>query len=427
MLITAIGIAVFLIITFASSIHGIGLLLFLMIIHGTLVTFFGESATHLPFYCALAVAAAIFGQGSWKFFKFNHAIIFISLVLIMALSSAFGINQGNSLDNLLLYGKGFVLALLVAGTIRSLNDYKIVSAYCLIGGLIGATMALYQYKTGTYYISSIYEQRAAGLRGDPNDTAALLVACLPFSVYWLVTVRRLPLKILLTFGTLSLIAGLALTASRGGMVALAMVSAVFLFKHPRPSAFIGITIAALFILAAAPQQMWNRFESIWTGDVQHGASSFRGRLELLNDGANILLEHPLLGVGVGNFPAARQRLGSAHGTPLIGTEKSSHVAHNLYLEFFAETGFLGGSLLIVLLLICLKGLSKLSRNSESDRFFNISDAFYFSLLALLFSGLFLSQGKSSVLWFIIGIALSAWTLNKPVTPPLAYPRVQLRK
>ena len=58
-----------------------------------------------------------------------------------------------------------------------------------------------------------------------------------------------------------------------------------------------------------------------------------GRLDIWKGGLESFIHHPLIGIGIGNFPLA---LGDT-----ISTLKEGASAHNLYLNFAVETGILG--------------------------------------------------------------------------------------
>jgi O-antigen ligase len=115
---------------------------------------------------------------------------------------------------------------------------------------------------------------------------------------------------------------------------------VFLSRRIRP----GFTVAALAAVLLAtpflPASFWNRMATI--GNEQEDKALFTGSTEarrlLLQEGLNAFLEHPLTGVGAGQFknynpPGRRERWREAHNAPL-------QVAADLGLFGFAAFAFL---------------------------------------------------------------------------------------
>jgi len=76
------------------------------------------------------------------------------------------------------------------------------------------------------------------------------------------------------------------------------------------------------------------------------------RLELLKNSFTIIFQHPLFGVGLGNYLLAQNNFSSKYLTLI------NQPVHNIFLLYFAEFGILGGSLVILLLIKPLIGLIK---------------------------------------------------------------------
>ena len=295
---------------------------------------------------------------------------------------------------------------LLAGTVRNCRDIKTLSLYCLFGLVVGGAYAIYQYKTGTFTVNTIYDQRAAGLRGDPNDTAMLLVAGVPLAIYWFFNSVGIPSKFLSMGALALLLIGVILTGSRGGFVVLLLV-AMMLFLR-RPSWMLvgcGLLLVALFI-AIAPQSYWNRMETLVTGKEEHFSESLKNRKMLQKIGTEIFFDNVVIGVGPGNFSGAfmaRFAKKSQNG------DSTYAVAHNMYLEFFSENGLVGGILFLMMFGQSLFGLLRLDRRcgDVTGPKFGLGFAIAIALGGMLFSGLFLSQAKNSVLWFVTGLGFAA--------------------
>lgn len=418
MIALVIVLALFLGLAMVSSIHALGLWLAMMVIHGVLVMLLGDAAKHIPLYAGVMIAVIILARGKWSGVNRNVLSLFGILVVVMIFAAFQGINLTNSMLPLMLYAKVFILALLVAGCVKNEHDIKIMLLYCLAALLIGALYAVYQYLTGTFSINVYDTQRAAGLRGDPNETAMLLVAGVPIAVYWALNSTRKIHKLFFATCLPLLLIGIVLTGSRGGFVALLFI--MFLAYMRRPT--IKLTIAGIFMMIAvgifAPASYWERMQTLVEGESDQYAS-LDGRKLLLATGINMVLQYPVLGVGSGNFGAMFIEMNSdsgLHGSS--GRHKGvemeggkAAVAHNLYLEFFAENGFIGGILLLSIFMISLRHLVAYDHaTSVLKQQFGLGFSVALALTGMLFAGLFLSQGKNSVLWFLVGLGLAAGQL-----------------
>lgn len=411
--------AIFFGLSFFSAIHALGIWLMLLVAHGLLVQLLGELATHLPFFAGLAVTAGILFRREWSGVPPRILFFFGCLIAVMAIAALLGLDVNSSLISLLLYSKGFLLALLLAGCLKREKDISKMTLYCFASLIVGALITLYQFKTGTFTISTIYIKRAASLRGDPNDTAMLLIAGIPLAVYWLIRSKSLLSKGLFVSSILLLLVGVVLTGSRGGFVALIVISLAIYFKKPTFRMSLSVLLLLAIAMAIAPQHYWDRMETLITGQEKHGSKSLESRLLLQKKGLNIFIDHPMLGVGPGNYGRAfieRSRLaggiGSSHSTLSTKGDRGI-VAHNMHLEFLVENGMIGSIFLLIIFTMALHGVIKFDRKTRSGpKDFGLGFAIAVALAGMLFAGLFLSQGKNSVLWFMIGVGLAANRVTK---------------
>lgn len=416
MVVIITSIAFFLGVSFFSTVHALGFWLLLMITHGLIVDVVGESATHVPLYAGIAITLIILGRRQWSGVSNGTLFLFGALILTMALAAMQGISLEVSLVSLMLYAKVFLLALLLAGCLKSEKDMKVMTLYCLAGLLVGALATIYQYKTGTFSVQNIYTQRAGGLRGDPNDTAMLLVAGVPLALYWFISSRNLFIKLFFAGALPLLLVGIGLTGSRGGFVTLMAILLLIYLRSPT----LKMTLAGLIMVAAVaaltPESYWDRMETLTSGKEAHGARSLENRSMLLQRGMTLSTQRPVLGFGPGNYGNAFMTAGTQDG--LVGqsglSERSEGglVAHNMYLELVVEVGVLGAGLFMAVIYRAIRGLMGFGRSAGAKRQpFGLGFAIALALGGMLISGLFLSQGKNSVLWFMIGLGFAAGQLT----------------
>ena len=140
--------------------------------------------------------------------------------------------------------------------------------------------------------------------------------------------------------------------------------------------------------------------------------SFRGRLSENLSGWQMFSEHPVIGVGWGNFPKHYQTYARHIGTDNRRTERG---AHNLYLQIGAEQGLLGLGIIGALLGLLFQGLRQARRNFFSV---NLPDhagmalAFSIGLLGYLIAGIFIHLAYPRPFWLLIGLAAAIYQVSK---------------
>jgi len=103
--------------------------------------------------------------------------------------------------------------------------------------------------------------------------------------------------------------------------------------------------------------------------------SVKSRLGIWKSSFSSILKHPLLGVGIGNYPLV---LGED-----ISAAKRGASAHNLYLDIVSETGIIGLFAFIFILILIFK---KALKSAKSNEYYAISFLFFF--VWILFYNLF---------------------------------------
>jgi len=403
-------------------VHAFGIWLMLLIGHGMLVEFIGPVGVHLPLYAGILVAALALVSSKWSMPSTTILFALLGFVISLTVAALVGIDLDASLVALSLYLKGVALALMIAMCVTSRPELERLVYYFLSALAIGAGYTVYQHVTGRYVFDTEYMQRAAGLRSDPNDTAMLLVAGIPLCAFWMESSRG---KIKKTVGAalaILLSIGVVLTESRGGFLALALGGLALYLRRPTINTTIMGLVVVGIVLALAPGRYWDRIGTLLTGKELNRGSSLQNRLELQLVGIRILMEEPIFGVGPGNFGrayASEATVDSGLPTSWVAPATGERarvfgVAHNMHLEMFVEGGLVGGLLFWAVLLLALRGMlsdpykppAEAITSIRGKRALDIGISLAIALGVMLFAGLFLSQGKNSVLWFMIGMGLS---------------------
>ncbi len=211
--------------------------------------------------------------------------------------------------------------------------------------------------------------------------------------------------------------GLVLTRSRGGWLGAAVgVVLAILLGAPRPARLrllAGTAVLALagLVLVARWPALGGEIRSLW----DPRAEANRSRLIIWRAIPPMVADHPLLGTGYGTFVQAypRYRLPEA-------TELHPPFAHNLWLNFAAETGLVG---LAALLVLCAVGVRAawlwVQRSPPSSEGRGAAVAVFAALLVLLTTQMFDGSVMSVHLGFgfLALLALGPLGLRTATTPP----------
>lgn len=199
--------------------------------------------------------------------------------------------------------------------------------------------------------------------------AGFAAPLIPITAAWALSVRYRAQKFVLWALVLALLLTLALTFSRGGLLSLGVAMAVFAglrmvqverlreWATGRNLALVGALFALLAVLGIA---------ILVIGTGRGRASGDAKRADLWRSAAAMITDHPLTGVGVGEYGRA---LRDYRAWELVDDRFTT--AHNAYLNSAAETGLLtwvvGGWALVVLLRAAWERRNALLRMGEQGR------------------------------------------------------------
>lgn len=181
-----------------------------------------------------------------------------------------------------------------------------------------------------------------GIYSNPNDLAFAIALGFPLCWIFLHRTKNVIKKLIWISCMGAMGYAVFLTASRSGLIVLFIGVLVGLWEFGlkggrRYLLAIGV-LMALAVIAIAPKKLmvtrFDAFENASASGSAHG--SFEQRKELLFTSLDVTLEHPLFGVGLGNFEVV---------------SGNWHVTHNAFTELSAE----GGIAALILFLLMAKG------------------------------------------------------------------------
>ena len=184
-----------------------------------------------------------------------------------------------------------------------------------------------------------------------NHYAGLMEMLIPLAVASVLpAIRKHPSGVLLGFVALIPIASVLLSGSRGGFIALVVevvLAAILIFlcgprRARKAAAAVGgsaIVAAVLLFFWMAPRQIAERLATM--ADATHSPEvALADRLAPAKDSLRILRDHAWVGTGLGSFETVFPQYQS------FPSDFTWDHAHNDYAEALAETGAVGGALIL---------------------------------------------------------------------------------
>jgi O-antigen ligase len=348
----------------------------------------------------IALAWSLPQSRAYALFRPVEARAMVALFVLIGLSIPTSYWPGASFGALTTFPKNFTCFLMVVYCIRSRRELRLAlwSFLVAVGGL--ALVALVAGRSGGNLVTQSY---------DSNDLAFVMACGIPLAVI-LIFSERGPLRWILPLvaflGTLTVI----LTKSRGGFIALAVVSLVTLVKVPSRIPFLrtGLTLSAILIFSlVAPPTYWQRISTIWGGeDLKTAADGYlRGgfetaRWQIWKNGLILIASHPILGVGAGAFTVAE---GSLH------KGGKWNAPHSSFIQIAAELGLPGLGVFLFLLYRGFSNCRRVIRATRGSRslagHFWVAHGLEASLCGYVVAGSALSQAYSDIFYFLLAMSL----------------------
>jgi probable O-glycosylation ligase (exosortase A-associated) len=313
---------------------------------------------------------------------------------------------GGSLSFLLnLYFKALAIFWLLSNIVNTLPRLRLIAWGLSVMALPLASSGVRQYLSGNFFTVGVVNRiigYGAPLTENPNDLALTLNLILPLSVALFLSNRNAIVRIvLLPLIVLDVIA-VIVTFSRGGFLTLATIAVMYLWKlRKRPER--GWAVAALLLMVASipflPADYVTRLGTI--ADVQSDPTgSSQARWSDTIAAVNVVVENPIIGVGVGmNMLALNEERG-----PLW------RGVHNVYLEYAAELGLPGLTLFLMLLAGCVKSVVLVQRRSSGvpslREVFYLAEGIQISLIAFAVAALFHPVAYLFYFYYIAGLAVA---------------------
>lgn len=353
---------------------------------------FVETLPGVPISLTAMLLVALFGFGLLEAGMRKPAmrrpaavtIVFALLVVWAVLSVSVAPRPGYVLQALPGYATSFVLCLYASRLMTSSDGMHFTVGWIGLAVLVSGALACVQYLTGgspnltllggseTQMVQS-YQQgqisRVSGLLRHPNTFAVFLNGFLPLLLVLAFTLERYALRLLCAAAFVLGLIALVLTYSRGGWLSLGVSIGLILLvvprRHWRPrlaTGLLAVSALALLVVVGLTTPLYSSIAVRISEDDQGAASS---RVPLAHASLDLIREHPVTGVGLGNYQFAAPLVTDDRGVLLIeaGDGRPMRV-HNLFLFTAVELGVPGALLLAAIVtLFLVRGIHVIRRGS----------------------------------------------------------------
>lgn len=304
------------------------------------------------------------GNVNWEVYKSAQFKGVIVLLLIFHLSNAltpfetyFSLVSGDLVVET--FTTIAIMYTVILGLINNENTIKYFGYMYIIVVLYFTYWANDHYLAGNWYMFK--NGRLLGLPKSPyrdgNVMSIALTAGLGFVMFGITYFKNKPIKYLLIFSVPLVWHALILFASRGALLSAAAVTLFFVMVMKSKTLNILVLAGFAVMLMWQGAMLTSRTSSTVAQAQQDQADEpLNPRLVSWGVGLDIAMEYPLLGAGPQRFQYASR---------LLYPGKSPHVAHNTFLNFSANTGFIAGFIYLYFFFASYKQF-RYVRNREAD-------------------------------------------------------------
>lgn len=348
-----------------------------------------------------------FVNGFLDFIKDSIGICMIVLCAIMVLSRFYAFDKAIALSE----SERFISYVILFFIIKyDVDDLKIVDniigTYIMMAGVL-SVLGIYQYFTG-FGLNKKFQQgydygvkeRIASTLDNPNNFAAFIIlAIFPILMYAIYTKNKIR-KACLSALVVLLVINMFLVGSRNAYLAAVIGCIVLIVVYSKKliMPFVGFAVLSLLIPMV-------RRRIIEIGSQSQNES----RINLWKLALKMIKEHPILGVGNGNYASLYDAYVKKY--PKLSTpDYHNFPTHNSYLKVWSELGIVGIVSFVGILVSALLKVRKLIKISKKTKYKYLFIGFYASMIAFYFmnliDNLFFVPKTTVFFWIMLGITQS---------------------
>lgn len=358
--------------------------------------------------------------------RWGNAVLVLGLYSVAVYASIFtAYDQSLAINAFVSFFKDFLGGVVAFFLIRQTSSFKVSIWAAILAGLFMGAISVVQYWTGdfgnefwgfggwsTEVSGNVARERLTGPYGNPNAYSQVLITIIPLALERLWHEKKPLLRALAGMSLFCCVLTLMFTFSRGGFLTLLLtVSIFFILFRPRILPILLTLGVIVTLLQFVPAGYLDRISTISQLSSSRPSlvvdESFQGRMSENTAAWRMFLDHPLFGVGVGNYPENYQIYSREIG---LDDRREARTPASLYLELLSELGIAGIVAFLVLLFYVFR--TGLRANIQ---FFGLGftqesymlRAFLSGLLGYLIAAVVKNSAYANVFWILIGVGLGA--------------------
>ncbi len=332
-----------------------------------------------------------------------------------------------------------VIAVGFVATLQDTRALRWATGAIMGAGVFLALLSLHQVLSDGYHrtyggfavasveniVGTTNAYRIGGPFGDPNFFGQLMILPIAFGLQRLAAARSLRGRALALAVVVLCGAIILLTYSRGALIALVVVLVIWLWTTPTPRTRalilmcgIGALLVGSLVLPTTYRERFSQVQSVVPGlGSEQGTTSddaLRGRESALIVGWRMFADHPLVGIGAGNFQSRYLEYAESVGLFRSG---EALAPHSLITQVASETGLLG---VIVFGSIVVGAFAALRRSRQALLAIDQTEdarliaAIRNGLTGYLVAAVFLHAAYPQLLWLLLALA---WATPQCVRRP----------
>jgi O-antigen ligase len=354
----------------------------------------------------ITLLALIFGVPARLRHKLTIELKVLLLLLAhMILCIPFASWRGGAFDAVInKFSKGVIIAVLIYMVVTSVNELrKLLVIQASAVALVTVVSVLVHH---TEYGRLMGIQK--GILENPNDLAINIAINFPLCIAFFFAAKRGARKLFWGISLVFMAYAVVATYSRSGLLATVVTVIIciweFGIRGKRTTVLVSAVLAgvvAIGVVIATPHYLL-RVESLFLGNIEGSGdrNSLAARKELLKQSLTIMAQHPLTGIGPGNFPSYTE---------------TWLVVHNTYAELGAETGVPGVFLFVLMLVLSLRKIRRVRKlpgyeSSEDIRLW--TSALWAAMAAYIAGSAFASTEYNLFPYFMVGYICAVYQIAK---------------
>ena len=356
-------------------------------------------------------------------------LLVLAWVGVVVVGVVYAVEPDRTWSRVLELVRVLVVFFAVVISIRRPDAFRAAGWALIISGGFMAAVNVYQFVSGTFdndYLGLAQSEvaqivtgeadapRIGGPLASPNFFALVLVPVVAMAWSRVVSVAESSARRALAAGcgVLSLVA-MVLTFSRGALVGLALIGMILVWRaRPSPRQWAVIALIVLLASLALPANYKERAGAVLeflpgASQSEESDPSLRGRTSEVTAAWQMFLDHPVVGVGSGNYEGRYQEYAEDIG---LESRRVERQPHSLPLEIAAEHGLVG---LMVFGLLLWVGLSRLAESARRLRrcgradTASMVDALWLGMVGWLASSVFLQLAYPRIFWVLLALVIAA--------------------